>query len=252
MPKAVTPMERIQAVQGEVSGRVQGKAAFWRSFLMFEDLDGPTLEQIAARAVRRDWTAGSTIFRRGEPGDYLVALAEGRVRLSLGTAQGRELVLRHAEPGELLGEMALFDAEPRSADAVAAGPTAGFVLHRTAFQEIAGRNPALMVAVSAYLCRRLRDTTDQLESIALYNLEARLARFLLFTLRQIHGEDMPDAASLRLELSQSDLAAVLGATRSKVNQVLQTLRDSGVVTREGSVMVCDVAALRDLAEPLAD
>ena len=235
-----------------MSGEVQSKASFWRSFLMFEDLDSPTLEQIAAKAVRRDWTAGNTIFRRGEPGDYLIALAEGQVRLSLGTAQGRELVLRHAEPGDLLGEMALFDAEPRSADAVAARPTAGFVLHRTAFQQIAGQNPQLMVAVSAYLCRRLRETTDQLEGIALYNLEARLARFLLFTLRQIHGDDMPDAPSLRLNISQSDLAAVLGATRPKVNQVLQTLRDCGAVSRDGSVMTCDVAALRDLAEPLAD
>jgi len=60
---------------------------------MFEDLDGPTLDRIAQMAVRREWTAGSTVFRRGESGDYLVALAEGRVRLSLGTAQGRELVL---------------------------------------------------------------------------------------------------------------------------------------------------------------
>jgi len=109
-----------------------------------------------------------------------------------------------------------------------------------------------MVAVTAYLCRRLRDTTDQLEGIALYNLELRLARFLLFALRQIHGDEIPDAPRLSLDLSQSDLAAVLGATRPKVNQALQRLRDAGAVSREGHVMTCDVAALRDLAEPLAD
>ena len=235
-----------------MSAGVRGRTAFWRSFLMFEGLDTPTLDQIAARAVRRDWAAGETIFRRGEAGDYLVALAEGRVRLSLGTAQGRELVLRHAEAGDLLGEMALFDAEPRSADAVAAVPTAGFVLHRAAFQQIADQTPALMVAVTGYLCRRLRETTDQLESIALYNLEARLARFLLFTLRQIHADDLPDSPSLRLEFSQSDLAAVLGATRPKVNQALQALGDQGAIVRAGGVMTCHVAALRELAEPLAD
>ena len=95
----------------------------------------------------------------------------------------------------------------------------------------------------------LRDTTEQLEGIALYNLEARVARLLLFTLRHFHGDELPPNPMLRLEINQSDIAAVLGASRPKVNRALQALRDSGAVRRDGNAMECDVAALQRLAEP---
>jgi CRP-like cAMP-binding protein len=223
--------------------------AFWRSFGMFETLDDGTLSIISGLAQRRQWQAGETIFHRGDPGDYLIALADGRVRLSVGTARGRELVLRMAEPGELLGEIALLDAAPRSADAVAAINTVGYVLHRNQLGPVIQSGPAFLQAVTHYLCRRLRETTDQMEGIALYGLEARLARFILFTLRQIHGDDIPPDPVLRFEISQSDIAAVLGASRPKVNRALQCLRDLGALQKENDAMICDVATLEQLAEP---
>lgn len=236
----------------ELPGTTPARAAFWRSFPIFESLGPDSLARVAAAATTHRWPAGAVLFQRGDRGDHLVALASGRVRLSITTPQGRELTLRHAGPGDLLGEMALFDAAPRSADAVAAVATVGHVLHRAAFQRIADLDPALMQGAARWLCRRLRETTDQLESIVLYTLEARLARFLLFTLAQIHGDDLPPHPALRLGISQSDLAAVLGASRPKVNQALQGLRDAGAIGRDGPVMLCDVAALRRAAEPAED
>lgn len=233
----------------ELPGSAPARTAFWRSFPMFESLGPESLARIAAAATVHRWPAGALLFQRGDRGEHLVALASGRVRLAITTPQGRELTLRHAGPGDLLGEMALFDAEPRSADAVAAVETVGHVLQRAAFQQIADLDPALMQGAARWLCRRLRETTDQLESIVLYNLEPRLARFLLFTLTQIHGEDLPPHPALRLEISQSDLAAVLGASRPKVNQALQVLRDARAIRRDGAIFLCDVAALRRLAEP---
>ncbi|MTE01094.1 cyclic nucleotide-binding domain-containing protein [Paracoccus sp. YIM 132242] len=233
----------------ERPGTAPGKASFWRSFPIFEDLGPQTLARIAAAASPQRWAAGALLFQRGDGGDYLVALDSGRVRLAITTPQGRELTLRHAGPGDLLGEMALFDAQPRSADAVAAVATAGHVLHRAAFRQIADLDPALMQGAARWLCRRLRETTDQLEGIVLYNLEPRLARFLLFTLHQIHGESLPPHPALRLDLSQSDLAAVLGASRPKVNGALHGLRHAGAIRPDGGVILCDVAALRLIAEP---
>ena len=232
-------------------GSAPANLSFWRSFPIFESLGPESLTRIAAAASSQCWAAGALLFQRGDRGDYLVALASGRVRLAITTPQGRELTLRYAGPGDLLGEMALFDAEPRSADAVAAVGTLGCVLHRSAFRRIADSDPALIEGATRWLCRRLRETTDQLESIVLYNLEPRLARFLLLTLRQIHGDDLPPHPALRLGISQSDLAAVLGASRPKVNQALQGLRDAGAVGGDGTVLLCDVAALRRIAEPLA-
>ncbi len=233
----------------EIPGAAPAKASFWRSFQMFQDLGPESLGRIAAAATVQRWQAGALIFQRGDAGSALIALASGRVRLTIATPQGRELTLRHAEPGDMLGEMALFDAAPRSADAVAAVPTVGHVLQRAAFQTIIAADPGVMQGVARYLCQRLRQTTDQLESIVLYNLEPRLARFLLFTLHQIHGDALPPDPALRLEINQSDLAAMLGASRPKLNQALQGLRDAGAIRRDAGVLFCDVAALRLIAEP---
>ena len=222
--------------------------ALWRSFRLFEPLEENVLLQVAEAAQRRQWRAGSTLFQRGEPGEYLVALTSGRIRLAVGTAQGKELVLRHAEAGDVFGELSLFDGAPRSAEATALVDSEGFVLSRREFESIATREPGLSIAVTHYLCRMLRDTTEQLEGIALYNLEARVARFLLFTLRQIHGDDLPPNPLLRLEINQSDIAAVLGASRPKVNRALQALRDSDILQKNGEAMECDVALLLQVAD----
>jgi CRP/FNR family transcriptional regulator, cyclic AMP receptor protein len=223
--------------------------AFWRSFPMFENFRGEALAGLAAIATRRRWPAGSVLFSRGDPGDYLIALASGRIKLSVGTAQGRELSLRHAEAGAVLGEMAVLDDEPRSADATAVIASDGFVIGKREFSRLLASHPDLAAGVIRYLCRRLRETTDQLESIALYELEPRLARFFLSTLRQIHGEDLPDEARLLVPLSQGEIAGILGASRPKVNRALIGLEETGAIGREGGIVTCDVARLMALADP---
>lgn len=215
---------------------------------MFQDLGPEVLEAVGEAARAQHWASGEALFRRDDPGDWLVAIQSGRVRVSLVTAGGRELVLRHAEAGEMLGEMALFDGQPRSADAVAAGEVHGLVLNRRAFLAIAGRHPTLWQGALGHLAGMLRATTLQLESIALYQLRARVARFLLITLEQLHGAEVPEGAALALGLSQGELAAVLGATRPKVNRVLQEFRDEGLIEDQAGVWRCAVAALRAEAE----
>jgi len=228
--------------------KTTSNTALWRSFRLFEDLDTHVLEQIIAAAQPRRWPSGTTLFQRGEAGEYLVALTSGRIRLSVATPQGKELVLRHAEAGDVFGELSLFDGALRSAEATALAASDGYVLSRRDFDAIAAREPSLRIAVTHYLCRMLRYTTEQLEGLALYNLEARVARFLLFTLRQIHGDDLPPNPLLQLEINQSDIAAVLGASRPKVNRALQSLRDAGILQKSGAAMECNVAALVQIAD----
>jgi CRP/FNR family transcriptional regulator, cyclic AMP receptor protein len=225
------------------------KPAFWRSFGMFEGLDAPALAAIAAITQRRVWAPGEVLFQRGDEGDWMVALAEGRVKLTLLTPQGRELILRHAEPGDTLGELSLIDGEPRSADATAVVPVVGWVLERKAYVRLCADHPELALTVARYVSRRLRETTEQLEGIALYQLEARLARFFLFSLRQFNGDDLPDQAVLRLEISQGELAAVLGASRPKVNRALQVLQENGALERQAEAWVIHVAPMRRAADP---
>ncbi len=218
---------------------------------MFEPLAPEALEAIDAAAQSRSWAPGEVIFQRGDAGDWLLALADGRVKISLLAPAGRELVLRQAEAGEMLGEIALFDAQPRSADATAVTAVRGHLLTRAAFRTVAARHPELNAAALSHLSAMLRDTTAQLESIALYQLRARVARFFLYALTRLNGEEIPDEARIAPGLNQGELAALLGASRPKVNRVLQDFRDEGVLVEEGGgVWSCDLPRLR--AEAAAD
>jgi CRP/FNR family cyclic AMP-dependent transcriptional regulator len=217
-------------------------------FPIFSALDAGTCAALAAAGTERRWAGGSTLFQRGDEGSYMVALTAGRVKLSLTTAAGRELVLRHVGPGDVIGELAVIDGHARSADAVAVSDTEGLVFRRDRFREVAATHAAVGLALATYLCGLLRSTNFQMESIALYDLRQRLARFLLLTLRQRYGGDIPASAAIVLGLNQSDLSLVLGASRPKVNQALQELLAEGALRRDGERLICDLALLEEIAD----
>ena len=215
---------------------------------IFASLERSTLSALAATGQRRTWAAGKVIFQRGDAGDHMLAITAGRVRLSLGSAQGKELMLRHLEAGDVLGELAVLDGQPRSADAAALDDTTAIVLRRSRFLEIAAAHSDLGMSVARYLCSMLRNTNFQMESIALYDLQMRLIRFFLFSLRQAHGDRLPDRVVLHMGFNQTDLSAVLGASRPKINQALQALVAEGAIQRDGDRFVCQVRRLREMAE----
>jgi CRP/FNR family transcriptional regulator, cyclic AMP receptor protein len=215
---------------------------------VFAGVDDATIAALAASVVRRAWDSGMVLFQRGDAGDYLLVLISGRVRLSVSTPAGKELVLRHMGPGEVLGEFSLLDGQPRSADATLVEPSSGVLLYREQFLKVAHSHPQLGLALARHLCQQLRSTNYQMESIALYDLRSRVARFLLFALRQQHGPDVSARAGLRLDLNQTELAAVVGASRPKVNQVLQSMLAEGALEREGTTLICDVHMLEGLAD----
>lgn len=212
---------------------------------LFARVDGPTIAALAANATRRVWEAGTVLFQRGDAGDYLLALVSGRVRLSVSTGAGKELVLRHMGPGEVIGEFSLIDGQPRSADATVVEPSSGVILRRDRFLAVAAEHPQLGLALAQHLCQQLRSTNYQMESIALYDLRARVARFLLFALRD---QRQAGRARLRLAVNQSELALLVGASRPKVNQVLQTMLAEGILERDGEALICDLPRLEEAAD----
>lgn len=224
--------------------------AFWRSFPIFEELPKELIEEAIGLAQWKRWTAGAVIFQRGDEGNYMILLTEGRIKASLFTSHGKELSLRHFEPGSLIGEMSVFDGESRSADAMAAVASEGYIIGRKEFRAFMARHAAAADAVVNFLCKRLRETNQTLETIALYNLDARVARFLLATLRQVHGEDLPDEARLQLALSQVEFGAILGASRPRINRAIVDLEEAGAIKRQGNIFDCNIPRLLKFAEPV--
>jgi CRP-like cAMP-binding protein len=215
---------------------------------LFAGASPADLDAIASLSVERRYDDGETIFARGEPGEGMLVVLQGRIRLSIVSSEGRELILREAQPGDVIGEIAVIDGGRRSADAVAVGPvTAGFI-GQPPFARLLAERPGLIMPVLQVLCARLRETTDQLESIALYPLEARLARFLLWHLKR-HGRTRADGARITpLTISQSAIASFVGASRPKVNRVLAAFESAGAIDRRGALVHCNVEALMRLAQ----
>lgn len=221
-------------------------AALLGETALFARLDTEALLSCAEAFREQRFEQGQMLFSRGDPGDQLILVAAGRIRLAVTTEDGRELSVRHAVRGDLLGEIAVLDGGARSADAVALTPVVIHGLRSAEFGRLVARYPMLSGGIIAFLCRRLRQTTDQLEGIALYSIEVRLARFLLVGLggrKPEPGKRVP----LDMAFSQSELAQLLGASRPKVNAALGALEQSGAIKRTADRIFCDPEALAKYA-----
>jgi CRP-like cAMP-binding protein len=194
------------------------------------------------------FASGQLLFQRGDPGDDICLILKGRIRLSILSPEGRALSFLIAGPGDIFGEIAALDGGVRTADATAAGETVVAMLPRTALLRLIETRPAVAKAAIDFVCARLRATDDRLEAIALYPIEARLARFLISALRLRGVTAGTGRAELNLPMSQTDIACMIGASRPKVNGALASLEGAGAIRRDGERIDCDLDRLRAIAE----
>lgn len=214
---------------------------------LFGALPASDREAIAQRMRPVAFKSGQLIFSRGDDAKELFLVETGRVRLSILTAEGRELSLAHATDGGIFGEIAVLDGGRRSADATAISAVSALSLSRSALLSIMETTPRIAQAAISFLCRRLRDTDVKIEAIALHPIEVRLARFFLSAVFLQKPDAKGKAWPLKLGMSQSELAMLVGASRPKVNAALAELEDAGAVRRDGQTVFCDLDMLNAYA-----
>lgn len=210
------------------------------------------LEEVDRRAVAQEmrdtaFDSGQVVFSRGDPGRDIYLVTSGRVRLSILTSEGRELSFAHAEPGHVFGEIAVLDGGMRSADATAVTKVAALTLSKGALMRLIESRPVVREGVIKFLCTRIREADQQLEGIALYPIEVRLARLFLTTARQRGDVKSGTKVILDLPISQSELALLIGASRPKVNAALSLLEDRGAIQRSEGRFTCDIDELEDIS-----
>ncbi len=218
---------------------------------LFAGLGTEEIADAAALFREVQFARGELLFSRGDASTHLYLIGEGRVRLAVATEEGRELSFRVVGVGELFGEIGSLDGSPRSADATALTAVTAYALERNALRTLWSTRDAVAGNVVGFLCRRLRETTSQLESIALHPLHVRLARFLLFALG---GRRAPPGKRIPLDLgfSQGELAQLLGASRPKVNTALGELESTGAIVRTLDRLFCDPDKLAEIARSAND
>ena len=132
----------------------------------FAHLHPDEMDELIAHSQERRLQRGTLIFAKGDPGSFMLAVLTGLIRVGVTSAEGREVTLNVISPGEIVGEIALLDGRPRSADAVAVEETVVMVIERRFFLPFLIRHEGLVERLLAVLCDRLRRTSAALEELA--------------------------------------------------------------------------------------
>jgi CRP-like cAMP-binding protein len=215
---------------------------------LFADLSPAERERLGSLLRPHRYTRGQVIFLEGDEGAALCLIAEGRVRIQLTGADGREVVINLYGPGEIFGEMALLDGEPRSADAIAQDDVRLYWLQREDFAQFLERHPRAAMTMLASLSRRLRHTTRVVQDATFRDVPSRLARVLLDQAERL-GQPVDSGIRLEGRLTQSELAAMVGASRETVNRALRGFEQHGLIRWDGSrVVLVRTEGLRARAE----
>jgi CRP/FNR family transcriptional regulator, cyclic AMP receptor protein len=210
---------------------------------MFCTLDETSLQSLAAISRQRTYGRGQFLWYQGDSAEHLVVVCSGTVKVVLTSEQGDEIVLVVLGRHESVGELAILDDSPRSASVVAVEPTTVLMLPRAAVLELMATHPAVLEAVLCSLGQLVRRLTEQTGDLVFLDLAGRVAKVLL-QLAQSHAQDERRLV-LDVGLSQSDLAAMVGATRPAVNHILQGFAARGLISMDGrAILLRDPSALR--------
>ena len=205
----------------------------------FGRMQPDVLQAIAGLCVTRKLSTNEVLFQKGDPGDALFAIRRGQIRIGTSTDEGRRLTLNLLGAGDVFGEIALLDGQPRTADAVASEPTLLFMIRRRDFLNLLEWNPTVSIQVVELLCERIRYLSNQMEEANLLPLMRRLARRLIM-LAEDFGSD--------IIVTQEELAVFVGSTRESVNRQLQEWRRAGLVSINRSrINLADHAGLGAIA-----
>ena len=209
---------------------------------LFGNASPESLELVARNLRPRRFRRNEVVFHEGDPGDSLHLVTSGALKTVLVGADGDEAIIATLRAGDFFGELALLDGAPRSATVVSLESSETWSLPRATLRELLDKDPALRDALLAGLARELRRLTRQVEELHFLDLAGRLAMRLARLAREV--DPTGEGVELDWPYTQSDLAAMIGATRQSVNKLLADLVDRGLVTvSQDTLLIPDVDAL---------
>ena len=223
-------------------------AALLPEHSLFASCSEDELAAIILHGTLQTFAKGHQIVSQGDEGTSLIILLTGTARISMVSSNGREIVLDYAEPGSVIGEIALLDSGERSATVTALEAVTGLRLSRPSFETIIAQHSGMALRILRELARRLRQANTTIESDRAYASGPRLARFLQrLSLNGAKGES--GEGRLRLDLSQGELGMFAGMSREQINRQLGAWADTGVVAvAAGKITILDSTLLSEIAE----
>jgi CRP/FNR family cyclic AMP-dependent transcriptional regulator len=215
---------------------------------LFEHLSPQECQRLEGRARGRSFPRRSVIYFPDEPGESLLLLTRGRVKIMSLTPDGREMIFAFIEPGELFGELAVLDSAPRNEHAEAVEASYVLAIPREEMVWLMGQRPDIALSITKLIGLRLRRVENRLKNILFRSIRERCLSMLLELLGS-YGRASGKRWEIDLRLSHQELANLIGATRETITLTLGQLQKDGlIVINRRRITVLDRERLEDEAK----
>lgn len=202
---------------------------------LFSELAPEDLRLISNCSVTRTYPKNTILISEGDRSDSLYVILSGKVKAFVSDSNGKEVILNIQESGEYFGELALIDAEPRSASVMTLEPSRICVFSKAGFQRCLAENPNIASKLILALTKRVRSLTESVKNLALLDVYGRVARTLLNLATEQDGKLV-----IEQRLTHQDIANMVGASREMVSRIMKDLatggylqiRDKKIIIRE--------------------
>ncbi len=217
-----------------------GKTQILRRSFIFSGLNDDELGELANLAIERSFMPNEFIFWDGDAPEWFYIVAEGKVKVVKYSSLGREFIIAFFGPGEMFGEVAVFENKPYPASAQAVAETKVMGIKREGFLSFLANRPQVALMIINVLGGRLRDAQSRLRDLAGERVEQRLASILLM---------LSSKLGLTLPFTRQEIADMVGTTTETVIRVTSRLKERGIIRSvRGKVIILDKEKLRLLSE----
>lgn len=212
----------------------------------FSPLTDEEAGRVATRLVVRRYGSREFIIAEGEPAAGFYYLRSGKARIFRTAPDGREQTFRLVSPGDTFDEVPVFDGGPNPATVEAIEESEVILVPAAVLADVMRDNPQVATLLLGHFARRLRSFTELVEQISLQTVQGRLARYL-YQLAREEGVRTPEGILVPREITQQDLASLVGSVREVVSRTLKTMEEDGIVqVRRKDILIRDLAALNRL------
>ena len=211
---------------------------------VFEALAPDDLRRVAQVAVPRRFAAGQVIFREGDASDTCYVVRSGHARAIREHADGRMIALAHFGPGDIFGELAMFDDERRSATVEALDDVEAIAIAGSDMRRLMRAHADIAVKLVIGVARRLREANERLTRQSFQTVQSRVAGVLLQLVEQAQAEGA-GMRDILLKVTQAEIAQLAGSSRESASRFLAVLERAAVITQgRGRITVHDPEALK--------
>ena len=210
---------------------------------IFQGVDSEAVNNLIEQMETVRFPRGTTIFDEGEPGDRLYIITAGKIKLARHAPVGRENLLTVMGPSDMFGELSIFDPGPRTSSAVCVTEVQAATMNSDMLQKWVEDHPSIAQQLLRVLARRLRRTNANLADLIFTDVPGRVAKTLL-QLANRFGVQEGGALRVNHDLTQEEIAQLVGASRETVNKALATFAHRGWIRLEGkSALIVDTEHL---------